>query len=262
MWPCVPAASAVPVSRQIFAIFGPTPTRARSGATQNPAGQGWVTSMLGWGHCDSGARRRVRAQASALIKVANLPPQVGIMAAAWRESETGETVLHQLNHVSLGTCLVLAVWVYASLAPILKGVKQEAFGERSWPGESGGCWAGPGLPCSSSPEAAWNAASNQAHSPRDTSGPRTACGVLAFKDLLRTPWNGRDVAPTHRDTCWTTVARATAPKAGQDQRSRLDRISIASSPHQSERRRVKQLPACPSLNLSGTSASANANVGA
>lgn len=53
---------------------------------------------------------------------------VGLLAAAVREANTGETVVHQLNHVSLGTCLLLAIWVYASLVPMLKGVKQEAFG--------------------------------------------------------------------------------------------------------------------------------------
>ncbi len=37
--------------------------------------------------------------------------------------------MSQLEHVSLGTCLALAVGiVYASLTPITKGVKQEAFG--------------------------------------------------------------------------------------------------------------------------------------
>lgn len=54
---------------------------------------------------------------------------VGLVGAAIGESQTGATVLNQLTHVSLGTCVALAVWVYASLVPILKGVKQEAFGE-------------------------------------------------------------------------------------------------------------------------------------
>lgn len=36
----------------------------------------------------------------------------------------------QLNHINVGTCLALALWVYASLVPIMKGVKQEAFGEQ------------------------------------------------------------------------------------------------------------------------------------
>jgi len=53
---------------------------------------------------------------------------IGFLSAAVKESETGETVLSQLSHISVGTCLMLALWVYASLVPILKGVKQEAFG--------------------------------------------------------------------------------------------------------------------------------------
>lgn len=57
---------------------------------------------------------------------------LGFVFVAMQENQTGETVLFQLNHVSVGTCLLLAVWVYASLAPILKGVKQEAFGEQQW----------------------------------------------------------------------------------------------------------------------------------
>jgi hypothetical protein len=54
---------------------------------------------------------------------------LGLIIVAMQENQTGETVLYQLNHVSVGTCLLLAMWVYASLVPVLKGVKQEAFGE-------------------------------------------------------------------------------------------------------------------------------------
>ena len=51
-------------------------------------------------------------------------------AVAYNEANLGEPALVQLQHISLGTCLALGVGVvYASIAPILKGVKQEAFGE-------------------------------------------------------------------------------------------------------------------------------------
>ncbi|GAX74356.1 hypothetical protein CEUSTIGMA_g1805.t1 [Chlamydomonas eustigma] len=54
---------------------------------------------------------------------------VGLLAAAQREMECGELALSQLQHISLGTCALLLVGVvYASLVPITKGVKQEAFG--------------------------------------------------------------------------------------------------------------------------------------
>lgn len=53
---------------------------------------------------------------------------IGMVAAAYQESQTGQSLPWMVEHVSLGVCLGLAVWVYASLAPICKGVKQEAFG--------------------------------------------------------------------------------------------------------------------------------------
>ena len=53
-----------------------------------------------------------------------------LSSAAYNEMQVGETALSQLQHCSLGTCLALAVGVvWASMTPILKGVKQEAFGE-------------------------------------------------------------------------------------------------------------------------------------
>jgi hypothetical protein len=57
---------------------------------------------------------------------------LGMVYLAMQENQTGETVLYQLNHVSVGTCVLLATWVYASLVPVLKGVKQEAFGKHAY----------------------------------------------------------------------------------------------------------------------------------
>ena len=54
---------------------------------------------------------------------------VGIMAVSYKEALTGEMAYDQLVHCTVGVALALAVGVvYSSLAPILKGVKQEAFG--------------------------------------------------------------------------------------------------------------------------------------
>lgn len=53
---------------------------------------------------------------------------VGLLLAATQEAETGMTAMDQLSHTSIGAAAVVALWVYASLVPILKGVKQEAFG--------------------------------------------------------------------------------------------------------------------------------------
>jgi hypothetical protein len=52
-----------------------------------------------------------------------------VVLVAYNEANFGDTVLQQLEHISLGTCLALGLGVvYASLTPICKGVKQEAFG--------------------------------------------------------------------------------------------------------------------------------------
>lgn len=53
----------------------------------------------------------------------------GILAGATRESETGEMLMQQLSSMSVGTCLMVSLLVYASLVPITKGAKMEPFGE-------------------------------------------------------------------------------------------------------------------------------------
>jgi hypothetical protein len=54
---------------------------------------------------------------------------IGILAAAKQEIDTGATVLQQALQASPWLYAVLGLWVYASLVPILKGVRHEAFGE-------------------------------------------------------------------------------------------------------------------------------------
>eukprot|EP00882_Tetradesmus_deserticola_P027048 GHRQ01029888.1.p2 GENE.GHRQ01029888.1~~GHRQ01029888.1.p2 ORF type:complete len:121 (-),score=21.86 GHRQ01029888.1:444-806(-) len=54
---------------------------------------------------------------------------IGILAAAKQEIEAGSTVLQQALQASPWLYAVLGVWVYASLVPIFKGVRHEAFGE-------------------------------------------------------------------------------------------------------------------------------------
>eukprot|EP00798_Chlamydomonas_sp_ICE-L_P024927 gene24927-10578_t len=53
---------------------------------------------------------------------------LGFVMAAYKENETGELMASQLEHLSIGVCLQLAFLVWASLVPITKGVKNEAFG--------------------------------------------------------------------------------------------------------------------------------------
>jgi hypothetical protein len=54
---------------------------------------------------------------------------IGILAAARQEIDTGATVLQQALQASPWLYAVLGLWVYASMVPILKGVRHEAFGE-------------------------------------------------------------------------------------------------------------------------------------
>lgn len=54
---------------------------------------------------------------------------LGFLLAARNEFQTGETVLQQSMHVPWPWLLLLAVVVYASLVPMLKGARHEAFGE-------------------------------------------------------------------------------------------------------------------------------------
>lgn len=53
---------------------------------------------------------------------------IGILAAAKHEAETGATVLQQALQASPWLYAVLGLWVYASMVPIFKGVRHEAFG--------------------------------------------------------------------------------------------------------------------------------------
>lgn len=52
----------------------------------------------------------------------------GLLIAASREAESGEMFLSQLQHAPVQEYLVVLLWVYASLVPILKGARSEAFG--------------------------------------------------------------------------------------------------------------------------------------
>lgn len=53
---------------------------------------------------------------------------VMLLAAAKRESETGEMALQQLQHPSWALAALAAVIVYASFVPVLAGAKEEDFG--------------------------------------------------------------------------------------------------------------------------------------
>lgn len=53
---------------------------------------------------------------------------IGIVLAAAQEAETGQTALYQMTHGTWQGYMLVAVLVYASLVPILKAVKNEAFG--------------------------------------------------------------------------------------------------------------------------------------
>eukprot|EP00879_Flechtneria_rotunda_P026764 GHRR01028588.1.p2 GENE.GHRR01028588.1~~GHRR01028588.1.p2 ORF type:complete len:153 (+),score=54.81 GHRR01028588.1:789-1247(+) len=53
---------------------------------------------------------------------------LGILAAARNETQTGFTVVQQVQHASVLDVAVLLVTVYASLVPLLKGARHEAFG--------------------------------------------------------------------------------------------------------------------------------------
>ncbi len=53
---------------------------------------------------------------------------LGILCGGWQEAHTGLTLAQQAADLPLSELLLLAGWVYASLVPILKGAKMEAFG--------------------------------------------------------------------------------------------------------------------------------------
>jgi hypothetical protein len=54
---------------------------------------------------------------------------VGILLVARGEAETGRTALELLQHATPLQIAGAALWVYASMVPILKGARHEAFGE-------------------------------------------------------------------------------------------------------------------------------------
>jgi hypothetical protein len=54
---------------------------------------------------------------------------IGIVAAATKEVQTSQTVLQQVQTAPLWWWGVLLLWVWASLVPISKGARHEAFGE-------------------------------------------------------------------------------------------------------------------------------------
>ena len=54
---------------------------------------------------------------------------IGFLAAASNELQSGSTVLQQALSASPWMYVMLGVWVYASLVPMFKGARHEAFGE-------------------------------------------------------------------------------------------------------------------------------------
>lgn len=53
---------------------------------------------------------------------------IGILAVANNEIQTEQTVLQQALTASPWVYILLLVWVYASMVPLLKGARHEAFG--------------------------------------------------------------------------------------------------------------------------------------
>jgi hypothetical protein len=58
---------------------------------------------------------------------------VALLVAASNEMSTGQTVMQQFAAAPLWTYLAFAGLVYASLVPMMKGARHEAFGERALP---------------------------------------------------------------------------------------------------------------------------------
>lgn len=56
---------------------------------------------------------------------------VALLVAAHNEVATGETVMQQFASAPLLSYLAFGVLVYASLVPMMKGARHEAFGERA-----------------------------------------------------------------------------------------------------------------------------------
>lgn len=55
---------------------------------------------------------------------------LAFLAVPKHEIESGATVLQQAVSSPLWVYAVLLLWVYASMVPLLKGARHEAFGER------------------------------------------------------------------------------------------------------------------------------------
>jgi hypothetical protein len=53
---------------------------------------------------------------------------LGFLIAAHEEAQTGHTIVYQFLNGPWQHYLMFAVFVYASMVPIMKGVKNEAFG--------------------------------------------------------------------------------------------------------------------------------------
>ncbi|GFR47881.1 hypothetical protein Agub_g9691 [Astrephomene gubernaculifera] len=53
---------------------------------------------------------------------------LGLLAGGWREAHGAGTLAQQAALLPPGEWLLLGVWVWASLVPVLKGAKMEAFG--------------------------------------------------------------------------------------------------------------------------------------
>jgi hypothetical protein len=66
---------------------------------------------------------------------------VGILLLAGGEAETGRTALDLLQHAAPLQYAGAALWVYASMVPILKGARHEAFGGCPCEGTPAGRWA-------------------------------------------------------------------------------------------------------------------------
>ena len=54
---------------------------------------------------------------------------LGFVFGAWREFATGETIMTQLQNRTVSVAFLTILIVYASLVPITKGARFEAFGE-------------------------------------------------------------------------------------------------------------------------------------
>jgi len=54
---------------------------------------------------------------------------VGMALVAQGEAESGHTALYLLQHGGVLQYATIALWVWASMVPILKGARHEAFGE-------------------------------------------------------------------------------------------------------------------------------------